>query len=311
MRTTREKRKEFEIPEVPGHRGAALWLGLEHLQGVCAHLVPVLLRRGAGRAGLAAGDAAAPLRRAWWSTHSRERSQATGPALACLARPAASAPAASAPATLAACDPCVPRPLRPAHCPPGNRSGTSAWTTEMRCATIPVSVHTSRFASLRLAMERHGSNHIIDCHLHVWEPDAILYPAASDAGAVLPPPGPTVERLLQEMQQHDIRASLYSFSPPTYEFDNRYLADCLRRLPRPLCRRWAASTSLDGLGTATPRHVGERGIGGLRVVPFRILEVGLAQTTGGFAPLWEKAAELSTILCFQIGRATGGAVPTP
>jgi len=140
---------------------------------------------------------------------------------------------------------------------------------------------------------------IVDCHVHVWEADSILYPGG-EIMRLFPPAGPTAEALLQEMQGCGVSHTVL-VQPSNYEFDHRYLASCLRRYPA----RFAGVARVNPLETGAPGRLEmwtrQHGLRGLRVAPFASLD-GEWVLDRRIAPLWEKAAELGVPLCFQGGR---------
>jgi len=145
--------------------------------------------------------------------------------------------------------------------------------------------------------------HIVDAHVHVWQADAILYPATPSPGI----PGDfdaPVELLLREMGASGVERAIL-VQPSNYEFDNRYVSECLSTYPG----RFAGVARIDPVDRSAPRRlamwVEEHGIRGLRLAPFRILDGSWINDRRIF-PLWEKAAELSIPLCFQGGRGMLG-----
>lgn len=146
---------------------------------------------------------------------------------------------------------------------------------------------------------------IVDSHVHIWESEGILYPP-SPVLASLPHPGPTAERLMQEMEAQGVRHAVL-VQPSNYEFDNRYIAGTLQRHPG----RFAGVARIDVMDASAPQRLETwaegHGIRGLRVAPFRILE-GTWLSDHRFFPLWEKAVALSLPVCFQASRGLLGAL---
>ena len=85
---------------------------------------------------------------------------------------------------------------------------------------------------------------IIDTHLHVWSDDAERYPFAEGRTQV---GGGAVELLNQTMDEVGVDKAVI-VQPIYYLFDNRYVADCLRRFPGPLCRHWLGRSQGSGRG---------------------------------------------------------------
>lgn len=145
--------------------------------------------------------------------------------------------------------------------------------------------------------------YIVDSHVHIWQAGAILYPPSLSLGL----PGSfhaPVESLLREMETSGVERAVL-VQPSNYEFDNRYISECLSAYPG----RFAGVARIDPVDKSAHRRlamwVEQHGIRGLRLVPFRILDGSWVNDRRIF-PLWEKAAELSTPLCFQISRGRLG-----
>jgi|TARA_B100001971_G_scaffold207526_1_gene227821 predicted TIM-barrel fold metal-dependent hydrolase len=102
---------------------------------------------------------------------------------------------------------------------------------------------------------------IIDAHLHVWSDDFDRFPFAE---GVETKGGAPVELLNQTMEQAGVDKAVI-VQPAYYLYDNRYVAECLRRFPG----KFAAIGLLDRHATDTPdqlqRLVEEDGYGGLRI----------------------------------------------
>ena len=147
---------------------------------------------------------------------------------------------------------------------------------------------------------------IVDSHVHVWQATGVLYPARrrlGDAEIELDAPAGL---LLREMEIAGVEGAIL-VQPSNYGFDNRYLADCLRRYPG----RFAGVARLDPVDASAPSRLTlwaeEHGIRGLRIAPFRILDAEWV-TDPRIAPLWDKVAELTIPVCFQGSRGRLGAL---
>ncbi len=68
---------------------------------------------------------------------------------------------------------------------------------------------------------------IIDPHLHVWSDDEARYPFP---GGRPPEGGASVELLNETMANAGVDKAVI-VQPKHYGFDNRYIADCLKRFP--------------------------------------------------------------------------------
>src|SRR4051812_48614665 len=73
---------------------------------------------------------------------------------------------------------------------------------------------------------------VIDSHLHVWTNDTVRFPFAhpNDRNFKPPPIAGTVEAPLDEMDQQGVDAAVL-VQVIYYGWDNRCLADCLRKHP--------------------------------------------------------------------------------
>ena len=134
---------------------------------------------------------------------------------------------------------------------------------------------------------------IIDTHLHVWSDDAEHYPFAEGRTQV---GGGSVELLNQTMDEVGVDKAVI-VQPIYYLFDNRYVADCLRRFPG----RFAAIGLVDPKAPdATDRLeklVREDGFGGLRIHSSR-LDHPSEWAAPDQDPLWRRSEELGT--CFIV-----------
>lgn len=133
---------------------------------------------------------------------------------------------------------------------------------------------------------------IVDTHLHVWSDDAQSYPFAEGRQHT---PGASVEVLVERMAQSGVQRAVI-VQPVHYLYDNRYVADCLRRFPG----RFAAVGLVDRHAPdAADRLQGlvDQGFCGLR------LHLSRPDDPAEWAapdqdPIWERARQLGT--CFQV-----------
>ena len=95
---------------------------------------------------------------------------------------------------------------------------------------------------------------IIDTHLHVWSDDSERYPFAEGRTQV---GGGSVELLNQTMDEVGVDKAVI-VQPIYYLFDNRYVADCLRRFPG----RFAAIGLVDPQGPRRTRPARRAGAPG-------------------------------------------------
>lgn len=145
---------------------------------------------------------------------------------------------------------------------------------------------------------------IIDPHLHVWSDDETAYPF----GPSNPKQPGSVELLLETMQLAGVEKAVI-VQPIHYLFDNRYVADCLKRYPG----TFAAQALVDPTSPDAPdvleRLMAEQGFGGMRIHLSRYGDpAGLAAKDKD--PLWARARELNA--CFNLfGRAEDHAPVEP
>ncbi len=134
---------------------------------------------------------------------------------------------------------------------------------------------------------------IIDTHLHVWSDDAERYPFAAGRTQV---GGGSVELLNQTMDEVGVDKAVI-VQPIHYLFDNRYVADCLRRFPG----RFAAIGLVDPKTPDAPDRledlVREDGFGGLRIHSSRLNHPS-EWAAPDQDPLWRRSEELGT--CFIV-----------
>ncbi len=101
---------------------------------------------------------------------------------------------------------------------------------------------------------------IIDPHLHVWSDDEVAYPF----GQSRPNQPGSAELLLKTMAQAGVEKAVI-VQPIHYLFDNRYVADCLKKYPK----RFAAQALVDPTKPEAPdeldKLVTEQGFGGMRI----------------------------------------------
>ena len=135
---------------------------------------------------------------------------------------------------------------------------------------------------------------IIDTHLHVWSDDAARYPFAEGRTQV---GGGSVELLNQTMDEVGVDKAVI-VQPIYYLFDNRYVADCLRRFPG----RFAAIGLVDPKAPRRARPAGKAGARGWfwrlahSLVAARPLPSEWAAPDQD--PLWRRSEELGT--CFIV-----------
>lgn len=132
---------------------------------------------------------------------------------------------------------------------------------------------------------------IIDSHLHVWSDDATPYPFHQ------PPRRPgSVELLIDTMTDAGVEKAVI-VQPINYLYDNRYVADCLKRYPG----RFAAVGLVNPHAPDAPdqleRLVREDGFGGMRLHLAREEDPSVLAAPER-DPLWRRSEELGT--CFIV-----------
>src|SRR6202522_1923714 len=127
----------------------------------------------------------------------------------------------------------------------------------------------------------------IDSHVHVWKHDA-AFPFAT--GANVPAEDATAEMLLELMRANDVARTVL-IQVIHYRWDNRYLADVLRRYPRELHGVCRVNPEDPAAPDELRRLTEEHGFRGVRLSP-------AAGPEGDWIrgplmrPLWRRCAEL-------------------
>ncbi len=134
---------------------------------------------------------------------------------------------------------------------------------------------------------------IIDTHLHVWSDDAARYPFAEGRTQV---GGGSVELLNQTMDEVGVDKAVI-VQPIYYLFDNRYVADCLRRFPGRFAAIGLVDPKAPDAVDRLEKLVREDGFGGLRIHSSR-LDHPSEWAAPDQDPLWRRSAELGT--CFIV-----------
>ena len=134
---------------------------------------------------------------------------------------------------------------------------------------------------------------IIDTHLHVWSEDAERYPFAEGRTQV---GGGSVELLNQTMDEVGVDKAVI-VQPIYYLFDNRYVADCLRRFPGRFAAVGLVDPKAPDAVDRLEKLVREDGFGGLRIHSSR-LDHPSEWAAPDQDPLWRRSEELGT--CFIV-----------
>ena len=134
---------------------------------------------------------------------------------------------------------------------------------------------------------------IIDTHLHVWSDDVERYPFAEGRTQV---GGGSVELLNQTMDEVGVDKAVI-VQPIHYLFDNRYVAECLRRFPGRFAAIGLVDPKAPDAANRLEKLVREDGFGGLRIHSSR-LDHPSEWAAPDQDPLWQRSEELGT--CFIV-----------
>ncbi len=133
---------------------------------------------------------------------------------------------------------------------------------------------------------------IIDPHLHVWSDDAKTYPFCASR----PNQPGSVELLFDTMAEAGVEKAVI-VQPIHYLFDNRYVADCLKRYPDKLAAQALVDPTSPDAADELERLHREEGFGGMRIHLSRYGDpAGLAAHDKD--ALWARARDLG--LCFNL-----------
>jgi predicted TIM-barrel fold metal-dependent hydrolase len=140
---------------------------------------------------------------------------------------------------------------------------------------------------------------IVDTHMHAWSLEWERYPFSPPEPAMKPPvESNTAEEILAVMERHGVAFTVL-VQVRYYGWDNRYVADCLRRYPG----RFAAQGLIDPRDPAAPERlsewVKEHGFAGMRLSPSYDREAEWLDSAAS-DPLWRRAAALGAIFNFLI-----------
>jgi predicted TIM-barrel fold metal-dependent hydrolase len=139
----------------------------------------------------------------------------------------------------------------------------------------------------------------VDTHMHVWTTDWERYPFSPPEPAMKrPEDSNTIEEVIKTMERHGVDYMVL-VQVRYYGWDNRYLADCLRRCPG----RFAAQGLIDPRDPAAADRLAywmqEHGFSGVRLSPSYDQYAEWLNSRES-DPLWRRADELGAILNFLI-----------
>jgi predicted TIM-barrel fold metal-dependent hydrolase len=140
---------------------------------------------------------------------------------------------------------------------------------------------------------------VVDTHMHVWSTDWEQFPFAPPETAMKrPEESNTAEEVIEMTESHGVAFTVL-VQVRYYGWDNRYLADCLRRFPG----RFAAQGLIDPRDPAAPSHLTywmkEHGFAGVRLSPSYDPAAEWLDSRD-LDPLWRRAEELGAVLNFLI-----------
>ena len=128
---------------------------------------------------------------------------------------------------------------------------------------------------------------IIDCHVHVWSDDTERYPFAGDAK----PKNPASVELLNEAMAGAGVEKTVIVNPINYLYDNRYVADCLRRFPGKFAAVALVNPQVSDAPDQLEQLVKEQGFGGMRL-HFSRQDDPWVLAEESQNPLWQRVEDL-------------------
>jgi predicted TIM-barrel fold metal-dependent hydrolase len=140
---------------------------------------------------------------------------------------------------------------------------------------------------------------IVDTHMHPWTTDWEQYPFAPPEATMKRPEEPNTAEEIVEMTERQAVDFTVLVQVRYYGWDNRYLADCLRRFPG----RFAAQGLIDPRDPAAADRLAywmqEHGLAGMRLSPSYDRQADWLNSPGSY-PLWRRAEELGAVFNFLI-----------
>lgn len=128
---------------------------------------------------------------------------------------------------------------------------------------------------------------IIDSHLHLWSDDEQRYPFATGSRPSIPG---SVELLNETMGQAGVGKAVI-VNPILYLYDNRYVADCLRRFPGKFAAVCLVNPEEPDAPDRLERLVKVDGLGGMRL-HFSRQENPWVLAEEDQYPLWQRVQDL-------------------
>src|SRR4051794_28537442 len=140
---------------------------------------------------------------------------------------------------------------------------------------------------------------IVDTHMHAWTTDWERYPFAPPEATMKPPEEANTAEEILEMTERQAVEFTVLVQVRYYGWDNRYLADCLRRFPG----RFAAQGLIDPRDPAAAERLAywmqEYGFAGMRLSPSYDRKADWLNSPASY-PLWRRAEELGAVFNFLI-----------
>jgi predicted TIM-barrel fold metal-dependent hydrolase len=147
---------------------------------------------------------------------------------------------------------------------------------------------------LGLAAQGSRGDPIIDTHMHVWSMDTARYPfGPPEPNYALPKDDGSVEIFLEEMKRDGVHRAVL-VQPRYYGWDNRYIADCVRRFPRLFVGHGLIDPHDPANARVLEREVREAGLAGMRLSPIYHPKEQWLNAPENY-PLWRKAEELGAV----------------
>ncbi|HET8547914.1 MAG TPA: amidohydrolase family protein [Bryobacteraceae bacterium] len=139
-----------------------------------------------------------------------------------------------------------------------------------------------------------GHSLVIDTHMHVWSQDFQRYPVNPPEPGIKPlTEDGSAERHVLEMREHGIDRSVL-VQPRQYGWDNRYIADSVRRYPQRFVGHGLIDPHDPNNAAVLEREVRDNGLAGMRLSPIYHPKEQWLNAPPNHA-LWRKAAELGAI----------------
>lgn len=168
----------------------------------------------------------------------------------------------------------------------------------LRWALATVLVLTS-LAAPSVAQDAKPKRLLVDAHMHVWSGDPQRFPFAHPYEPKFTPPkiAATVELLLDEMDRHGVSHCVL-VQTISHGWDNRYLADCLKRHPKRFRGQGLIDPTDPQVADKLEYWMTKHGLAGVRFSPmyYKGKDDWLNARTSD--AVWKKAEELGAVFNF-------------